>query len=276
MKTGKYTMKNTGTFDIKKIMITSAAFVLGASMSAQAATLVMLDEDFSGSNYLASGVAVSDIGTGVWNGNGWALSGGSLNKQTEGAAGDRGVGLLLDVRSITDPQFSLVNLEVSFTTATSTERLYTHIRGYVDPDSDPGDDSGSVANTGATNGNLWNDAFSNTDWGIYNLHSGILNDHASNFSSGSQALQLTDGVAGLHNYSTGFFLHNNEGGFTSIADYSYIGIYFTRESGSTDGTQVEIHSVLLRAVAAPEPSSLALLLVGGGMILGVRNRKKLS
>lgn len=260
--------------------IVGAVLTCVMALSSADAGLVVLSDDFSSSTVNTNGLTFSDlsssgvVGSGTWDavgGTNWTVAGGSLtnsgggtNAQNEGA-----FARLVDIRSFTDTSVDQLTLSVDFTTADASENLYVHIRGFI-LGSDPAGNL-SMVNGGATNGNAWNNAFGHSDWTIYNLNSGQLNNHFSNFSSASWAQRLTDGVAGTHNFSQTYDMSSYAAAANNIAAFDYVGIYITRNHIGTSPS-VSIDSISLVA-AVPEPSSVAVLGIGIAAVLFRRKRK---
>ena len=121
-------------------------------------------------------------------------------------------------------------------------------------------DSGLI-NTGATNGNVWNDALNSTDWTIYNLNTGVLNNHYSSFSSSGAAQEITDETStGAQTFSITYDMSSYDTAANNIANFDYIGVIIARDGKGT-GASTTIDSITLSV--APEPSSTLLLLLGG-------------
>jgi len=262
----------------RNILVCIAAITcLTATQQAQA-EIVLVSDDFSSSSVNTNGLTFSDLSTsgavasGAWEATGgtnWTISGGSLtnagggsNAQNEGA-----FSRLVDISSITDTSLNQLKLDVDFTTANTSENLFVHMRGFI-LGTDPAGTL-SIVNGNATNGNAWNNAFSHADWTIYNLNSGQLNNHASNFSSAGFAVQLTDGVAGAHSFNQTFDMSGYAAAADDIAGFDYLGVFVTRNHTGTSPS-VSISNFTLSVV--PEPTTFAMfgLAMAG---LGFRRRR---
>ena len=269
-------MKNTSV--IKSMPL--VAIMGGLALSSAQASVVLLSDSFDSSTVSTDGHKFSDlstsgaVGSGAWEtGSGatkWTISGGAVTNAGGGTAAQNegAFSRLVDISSITDTSLNKLTLDVNFTTANASENLFVHIRGYTLTGAPPAGTQ-SMVNGGATNGNAWNDANSYADWTIYNLNSGQLNNHNSDFSTAASAVKLTDGVAGAHSFSQTFDMSGYAAAADDIAGFDYLGVYITRDHTGTSPS-VSIQDFTLTAV--PEPSSAALLGLGG-LALILRRRK---
>jgi len=247
-----------------------ASLMIAGGLSSQATPITVLSDDFTSSSVTKDGnmrfdeiAASGALGAGAWRsatGSNWNIAngaGGSVSNAARGTnAQNEGVlGRVVDVSAITDTSLTRLRLNVDFSTVSATERLFVHVRGYI-RGTDPAASAGLV-NMGATNGNAWHNAFGSTDWTTYNLNSGQLNDHASNFSSAGFAQQVTDGVAGAHTFSTFFDMSGYATEADDLAGFDYVAVFVTRDSIGTT-PEVTISNISLTAVV-PEPTTFALL-----------------
>ena len=243
------------------------------------ANLLLMSDDFSSSSIVEGSINADDaqamgvVGSGTWQATGgteWTINnaaGGSANNAGGGtAAQNEGIfGRLVNIGSVSDLNLDKLQLDVDFTTAEAAEELFVHLRGYIEntPDADP------LVNMSATNGNAWNDADSTTDWTIYNLNSGQLNNHYSDYSNAGFAVALHDGSAGAHNFSQTFDMSGYATEANAVAKFDYLGVYVTRNHL---GTSPSVSISNLSITAVPEPSSLALLAFATGLLRTFRNR----
>lgn len=254
------------------------AVLVGCAFHSAHAAQILISDDFSQSTVSDTGLQFGDlaasgpVGTGSWyatTSTNWTISGGALSNAGGGtAAQDEGsLARLIDISSISDTSLDQLSLSVSFNTANTSEKLFVHLRGYI-LGTDPAASAG-IVNSGATNGNAWNDAVSTTDWTIYNLNSGQLNNHYSDYSSAGWAVQLSSGVSGNQNFEQTFDMSGYAAEANNIAGFDYLGVFFTRDATGTSPA-VSISEVTLTAV--PEPSSAALLGLGAGWLMLRRRR----
>ena len=252
---------------MKKSTLPACLAIAGLAISSAQASVVLFSDGFDSGSVAQGGHSSNDIGAGVWeatSGTLWTISGSALTNSGTSATARNNEGPIaqfLDISSITDTSLNQLQLDVNFTTATASEKLFLHLRGYI-LGTVPGSPV-SINNNGATNGNSWNDAHTNTDWTIYNLHSGQLNNHPSDYSWSGAAYQLSDGVAGAHSLSETFDMSGYAAEANNIANFDYLGIIITRDALGTSPS-VSIQDFSLTAV--PEPGSLALLTLGGLLI----------
>jgi len=274
------------------IAILFASVVLFSSTFLHAG-LVIVSDDFSGSSVNADGNIRFDeistsgaVGSGQWEatgGSNWNISGGQLCNSGTSSTARHNEGPLVrvvDVSSLNNTADDELEFNIDFTTANPNERFFVHIRGYT-AGTDPAG-SANLVNLGATNGNAWNDAFgafTGTGRDIYNLHSGVLNNHNSNFSFASSALQLTSGVSGPQSVNQTFDLSTNPSGAQSIADFDYIAVIFSRDANPGGGgfgdppSSLKVSNFSLELTGVPEPSSLVLFSMIVAPCLVVRRRK---
>jgi len=258
---------------MKKATLTACLAIAGFALAPAQASVVLFADSFDSGTVAEGGHSSSDIGSGVWEATGgtlWTISGGALsNSGGSGTArhNEGPIAQFLDISAFTDTSLNQLQLDVNFTTANASETLYLHLRGYI-LGTVPGSPV-SINNNAATNGNSWNDAHANTDWTIYNLHSGQLNNHPSDYSNAGAAYQMSDGTAGAHALSDTFDMSGYATEANNIANFDYLGIIITRDALGTSPS-VSIQDFSLTAV--PEPGSLALLGLGG-MLIARRRRK---
>lgn len=259
----------------KKYVIAGLCLAFGASVFAEQ---ILVRDAFNVSSVSETGMTYSKISNmgavagGAWqaqSGTGWGIGGGSVtNSDLSGSNLSEGaLARVVDISSITDTSLNELKLDLNFTTANAGEKLYVHMRGYILGTAPA--DGAALANIGAKNGATWNDALVKTDWTIYNLNTGVLNDHASDYSGGTAAVLLTDGVAGAHTFSQTFDMSGYAAAANDIAGFDYLGIYITRNLSGTDSA-VSIDEITVTAI--PEPGTLGLISAVGIAILFVRRR----
>ena len=251
-----------------KTKITSliTAGILGTSLASQAAVtaLTLIDDDFSSSTFSTERFNKDDIDTDKWTGAGdWSVSGGALT--SAGTAGSSAH--LINSVSSTATYLDKVTLSFDYSVgAGSTLYFYsTLFTGEADSSMD------ARANTDGTY--RANDF--NTQWGSspnfrvgfagpeYNLSGGAL--------SGATSAAVTSFVGGTSGtFSQTYDISGFGGGDFSIADVSNVLAVFTVNAGAVGDGAISIDNFNMTAV--PEPSSTALLGLGG-LALMLRRRR---
>lgn len=251
---------------MKNLFFLIGSAVLAAG-SAQAAA-VLLNDDFSSSTISGGNLLLNENETppatnGVWNGNGnWTIGSGAMSLSGTAAAGEGGIGRLINLTGITDTSLNQITLSIDFTTTSETETLFVHLRGFA---GGPQGATTDIFNQGASNGNAWDQTGAQFT-SKYHLNTGDAFSGSSGTGAGA-AVAVTNGIAGLHNFSQTFDLSDDT--ITNIAGYDYLAVIITRNGlGTLEGVSIDSINV----TAIPEPS-VSLLLGAGALGLVIRRRR---
>ncbi|WPJ95694.1 PEP-CTERM sorting domain-containing protein [Coraliomargarita algicola] len=254
-----------------RLLSAVAAVSLFAASFAQAEE-VLLNDSFTTSAVVEEALQFNDLDSNDWratSGTNWAIASGNLTNSGGGtnAQDEGGLGKLIDLTGISDTSLNQLKLDVTFTTAEAGEELYVHIRGFIG--SAPADTTDFI-NRNATAGNLWDltgTAFTATTNKI-NLNSGIGFDAFDN-TTATSAVELSDGDAGLHNFSQTFDMSGYA--VNTIVGYDYLVLAFTRDELGTSPS-VSIADITLTAI--PEPGTYALLAGLTGLVFVMVRRRR--
>lgn len=221
---------------------------LAAVSSVKAATSII--EGFPG---MGSGGLNDDSIDGLWHGNAtdWSIS---TNVLTHQGAGEGLVGQMVE----STDSGSILKLSFDYNVGAGNT-IYVHLRGF---DATAANPSWSV-NTWATVGNAWD---TNVNGVTYNLHDGLLSTDSGSTNSGDfgEAVSFTgNGTAVLDIDLSGYAV-------SDAADYEYLMLGFA--VNVSNGANASTISNVNLSVAVPEPSSAALLGLGG-LALILRRRR---
>ena len=247
-----------------KTKITSliTAGILGTSLASQAA-LTLIDDDFSSSTAENSRFNKPDIDTNSWVGSGgWSVSGGAL---TSAATTGQTTHLINSVSS-TATWADKVTLSFDYAVgAGSTLYFYsTLFTGEADSSMD--------ARNSKTDGTYWandfNSVWSGTKFGFagpeYNLSGGGVGGS----NTANAVTSFVGGTSGT--FSQTYDISGFGGGDFSIADVSNVLAVFAVDAGAVGDGAISIDNFNMTAV--PEPSSTALLGLGGLALMLRRKR----
>jgi hypothetical protein len=251
-----------------KTKITSliTAGILGTSLASQAASVILIDDDFSSSTAVADGrFNKADIDTDSWRGNSdWSVSGGALTS----AATAGGSTHLINSVSSTATWADKVTLSFDYSVgAGSTLYFYsTLFTGEAD--------SSMSARTSNTNGTYRANDF-NTQWGSSGQFKGFAGPEYSISGGGVGGSNTANAVTSFVGGTSGTFSQTYDisgfgGGDFSIADVSNVLAVFTVNAAAAGDGAISIDNFNMTAV--PEPSSTALLGLGG-LALALRRRR---
>ena len=133
--------------------------------------------------------------------------------------------------------------------------VYVHLWGLVDVSAT---DSGNIASTGATNGNLWAVAVNN-GYTAYNLAAGALISADGETTAASAAIQMLELDTGDRTLGNAALVSQtfDLSGYTlnTLDQYDYLVVGIAREVAG-DGNSFAIHDIAVTTV--PEPSAYAL------------------
>ena len=251
---------------MKKILCVLSVCLLAAGVAQ--ASVVLLNNDFSSGSTANGQLQVQHNETptatnGTWRGNGnWTIGSGAMSLSGDAAGGEGGIGRLIDLSGITDTSLDQLTLSMSFTTTANAESLYVFLRGFAGG-TPPA--TRSIFNEDASNGNAWDETTTTIPTKV-NLNLGVAFNGTTGTGAGN-AVKVSDGVAGLHNFSQTFDMS----GYTlsDITQYDYLAVIITRDgTGNPDGVSIDSINV----TAIPEPATLGLIAMVGTAILFVRRR----
>jgi len=241
------------------------ASLFGANIASQAASVILIDDDFSSSTAVVeSRINKAEIDTDTWRGNSdWSVSGGAL---TSAATAGGSTHLINSVNS-TATWADKVTLSFDYSVgAGSTLYFYsTLFTGEAD--------SSMAARTSKTDGTYWANDFNN-QWGSapfkgfagpeYNLSGGGVGGS----NTANAVTSFVGGTSG--SFSQTYDISGFGGGDFSIADVSNVLAVFTVNAAAAGDGAISIDNFNMTAV--PEPSSTALLGLGGLALMLRRKR----
>ena len=241
------------------------ASLFGANIASQAASVILIDDDFSSSTAVVdSRFNKAEIDTDTWRGNSdWSVSGGAL---TSAATAGGSTHLINSVNS-TATWADKVTLSFDYSVgAGSTLYFYsTLFTGEAD--------SSMAARTSKTDGTYWANDF-NSQWGTapfkgfagpeYNISGGGVGGS----NTANAVTSFVGGTSGT--FSQTYDISGFGGGDFSIADVSNVLAVFTVNAGAVGDGAISIDNFNMTAV--PEPSSTALLGLGGLALMLRRKR----
>jgi hypothetical protein len=250
-----------------KTKITSliTAGILGTSLASQAASVILIDDYFSSSTAVADGrFNKADIDTDSWRGNSdWSVSGGALTS----AATAGGSTHLINSVSNTATWADKVTLSFDYAVGAGST-LYFYSTLFT------GEANASMAaRTSKTDGTYWANDFNN-QWGSapfvgfagskYN----IIGGGAGGSNTANAVTSFVGGTSGT--FSQTYDISGFGGGDFSIADVSNVLAVFTVNAAAAGNGAISIDNFNMTAV--PEPSSTALLGLGGLALMLRRKR----
>ena len=241
------------------------ASLFGANIASQAASVILIDDDFSSSTAMVdSRFNKAEIDTDTWRGNSdWSVSGGAL---TSAATAGGSTHLINSVNS-TATWADKVTLSFDYSVgAGSTLYFYsTLFTGEAD--------SSMAARTSKTDGTYWANDF-NSQWGTapfkgfagpeYNISGGGVGGS----NTANAVTSFVGGTSGT--FSQTYDISGFGGGGFSIADVSNVLAVFAVNAAAAGDGAISIDNFNMTAV--PEPSSTALLGLGG-LALALRRRR---
>lgn len=254
----------------KKTKITSliTAGILGTAMASQAASVILIDDDFSSSSAVYdSRFNKAEIDTDTWRGHAgaspwdWSVTGGALtNVGTTGGSAH-----LINSVSSTATWADKVTLSFDYSVgAGSTLYFYsTLFTGEAD--------ATMAARTTKTDGTFWSNDFSQ-GWsgqlGFDGPEYGLSGGNPYTVSTANAVTSFVGGTSGT--FSQTYDISGFGGGDFSIADVSNVLAVFAFNAGAPGDGAISIDNFNMTAI--PEPSSTALLGLGG-LALALRRRR---
>lgn len=245
------------------VYTTTTAALVFTPFLATAATLIT--DDFS-SGSVADHTRFRPNQLNEWGANSlWAIGGGTLSNPgtTAGVASEGAVGQLTRVSdTTTDTSLSEITVSFDYTVGTGST-LFFHLWGLTEngtPDANE-----ILGNTGAQNGSIQNQA--ETDYGDINL----LDGSDPNGASGN-AVSFASGETGTYSATfdlTGYSWSADEapglsGPIASVTDFDFVLAAFASNVTDNSGAgAISIDNFNIEANAVPEPSTFALLGLGG-------------
>ena len=247
-------MKKTNLKNTKLTIYTTIA-CLGTLMPLQAATTII-----DGFSATAGGALAKSTIDGNWHGNlnAWSISTNILTHDPSGGltGGAQQEGIIGQLIAPTVGSSPILRLSFDYNVGAGNT-VYVHLRGF---DATGGTTNWSI-NSGAQNGNAWDTP---TNGVTYNLYDGLLlaDSGSANEGGADEAVSFTG--------SGSAFLEINLQGYAvnDVADYEYFMLGFA--ANVTDVNNISTISNMTLAV--PEPSSTALLGLGGLALMLRRKR----
>ena len=238
------------------------ASLFGATIASQAASVILIDDDFSSSTaVVGSRFYKADINSGKWVGSaGWSVTGEQL---TSAATAGSSTHLINSVSS-TAIWADRVTLSFDYSVGAGST-LYFYSTLFT------GEADNSLAARMKTDGNYWANDF-NTVWGTNKF--GFLGPEY-NLSGGGLSGNTVDAVTSFGGITSGTFSQTYDisgfgGGDFSIEDVSNVLAVFTVDAAAAGVGAISIDNFNMTAV--PEPSSTALLGLGGLALMLRRKR----
>ena len=272
----------------------AAALILTSSLlslSQVEASVSLIDADFTAGTISANGrIRTNQANGNFWkNPNSeWAITGGVLSNAGSNPNNLISEGALSQVIATSSLATDLTDLTLSFDYVVgATATLKLGLIGYTlnTQTTDPAQNAANtlLMNNGTTNGSLQNNTQAELRYGDINLLTGA--DMAQNITND---LTFASGISGSHSVTfdlTSYAWHADEaagaspantpglsGSIASIADFDYVVLVFVNDLSTEVGATVTTLDNITLTAAIPEPSSTALLGLGG-LALMMRRRK---
>ena len=249
-----------------KTKITSliTAGILGTSLASQAAVtaLTLIDDDFSSSTTDGGRFNTPDIDTDTWIGSAdWSISGGAL---TNAATTGQSTHLINSVSS-TDTYLDKVTLSFDYSVGAGST-LYFYSTLFTGT---PG--ANMDGRTSKVDGTYWANDFA-SGWsgriGFSGPEYNLVGGSTTNSSTANAVTSFVGGTSGT--FSQTYDISGFGGGDFSIADVSNVLAVFTVNADAAGDGAISIDNFNMTAV--PEPSSTALLGLGGLALMLRRKR----
>ena len=244
--------------------------VLLPGPSVFAATLI--EDDFSSGDVPRGNVMLTMAGAGRQQStqSQWTISDGALSNSATGAAGDRGVGWLIDLASVGE-DMTRINLSFDHVSGNAEEKLFVHLYGFVRLEAST--EGRMLVNIYATNGNAWTlgvdsdnpatDPF-RIDNFVTGRPQGALHPNRGD-SAGAFEVDLS-GSSGSVARSFDLSRISGDDAPTDLADYDYLAVAITRDALGNDPS-IRIDNLV---VTADKPSKGTVILIssfGGWSLL---------
>jgi len=252
-----------------KTKITSliTAGILGTSLASQAAVtaLTLIDDDFSSSTAVADRFNTPDIDTDTWIGSAdWSISGGAL---TNAATTGQSTHLINSVSS-TATYLDKVTLSFDYSVGAGST-LYFYSTLFTGT---PG--ANMDGRTSKVDGTYWANDFAN-GWsgriGFSGPEYNLVGGSTTNSSTANAVTSFVGGTSGT--FSQTYDISGFGGGDFSIADVSHVLAVFTVNADAVGDGAISIDNFKMMTPVTPEPSSLALVAMGG-LLLARTQRKR--
>ena len=220
---------------------------------------VIFEDSFS-SNTLTKDGALNQNSTGWHAGSGWGLgttNGWVYNTNVNaGSVSDGALAQIIDLSGQGLTNESQLHVEFDFVSwqgANASDDIYVHLWGLVD---ESASGTASIANLGATNGNMWANAVTN-GFSVTNLGDGSLMTGGGDSVAGSAAIQLLNQDTGNSLLPAASHVRTtiDLSSYTvdTLAGYDYFVIGFTRNSGAGDN-KFALYNVAVSVTAEPNTS----------------------
>jgi hypothetical protein len=193
----------------------------------------------------------------------------------DGASAEGPLFKILDLSGAGLTNEHMLNLSFNYSAwgaeaGSGVDDLYIHVWGFVDVNSTA---TTEVANLNSQEGNSWGSLTPSEydDFTRYNLKDGSVLAEGASSNAGSRAITMDNISLSLTNDGTqanADFLLTSTG---TLANYDYLAVSFTRNVADDSGESFAIRDFTL-AAAVPEPSSTALLGLGGLALMLRRKR----
>jgi arylsulfatase A-like enzyme len=193
-------------------------------------------------NRLGSSASKNSVFYGKSNNSAWSATNGTLSNSSSSNnnVGEGAIAKTIDLSGLTASDAAQLTLSFDYTTADAGEKLYVHLWGCVELDSNH---NSSIMNLGAQNGNAWV-SVPEANMDVYNLSkpNGVF---TGSRGTASDAAAILTGSTGSQSYSATFDLSAFSTAPDAVSDYDYLVLAFAREVGGTSTAAVTITNINL-------------------------------
>lgn len=224
-----------------------------------ASAQVILEDSFS-TNTLTKDGALNQNSTGWHSGTGWHVgttNGWVYNTNVDASStSDGALAQIVDLSGKGLTNESQLHVEFDFVSwegANASDDIYVHVWGLVD---NSASGTASIANLGATNGNMWAIAATN-GFSVYNLRDGSLMTASGDATAASAAIQLLDQDTGVSSEVNAIHVRStfdlSSYAVDTLASYDYLVVGFTRNPGGDDN-KFALYDVAVTVTPEPDTS----------------------